>query len=60
MRGYSVLGSGSFYMQVCKYKRRKSARLQTWGIPPEQWPRVDVLIPCFNEPVADVKIGYGY
>lgn len=39
-------------MQVCKYKRRKSSRLQASGIPPEQWPRVDVLVPCFKEPLA--------
>lgn len=43
-------------MQVCKYKRRKSARLQTSGIPPEQWPRVDVLVPCFKEPLAVIEM----
>jgi hypothetical protein len=50
-----LLGSGSFYMQVCKYKRRKSSRLQALGIPPEQWPCVDVLVPCFKEPLAVIE-----
>lgn len=50
-----LLGSGSFYMQICKYKRRQAARLQDSGIPPEQWPRVDVMVPCFKEPLAVIE-----
>ena len=50
-----LLGSVSFYAQVCKYKKRQRARLKALGITPERWPRVDVMVPCFKEPLEVIE-----
>lgn len=50
-----LLGSTAFYFQICKYKRRQKAQLKDLKIAPERWPRVDVMIPCFREPVEVIE-----
>ena len=51
-----LLGSGAFYLQISFYQRRKTTRLNDLGINRDRWPKVDVMIPCFREPV-EVKCG---
>ena len=47
-----LLGSAAFYLQLAFYQRRPRARLRDLGVNPDRWPTVDVMVPCFKEPIA--------
>jgi cellulose synthase/poly-beta-1,6-N-acetylglucosamine synthase-like glycosyltransferase len=47
-----TFSSSVLYSQVWQNLYRPAKRLRDLGVPPAQWPSVDVLIPCYREPVS--------
>ncbi len=47
-----LLGSAAFYLQLAFYQRRERARMRDLGVNQDRWPTVDVMVPCFKEPIA--------
>jgi cellulose synthase/poly-beta-1,6-N-acetylglucosamine synthase-like glycosyltransferase len=47
-----LLGSAAIYLQVAFNQPRTHSRLRGIGVQEDSWPTVDVMIPCYTEPIA--------